>query len=53
MIAALDSIHSDKPGVLKGTENDKHAYSDPKTQIYVSFFIFDEWNRPKKLRIIN
>ena len=40
MIAALDSTHSDRPGVLKGTENDKHEYSDPKTQIYARFMCF-------------
>lgn len=40
MIAALDGMHSDGPGVLKGTENDKHEYSDPKTQIYARFMCY-------------
>jgi hypothetical protein len=46
MIAALDSMHFDRPGVRKGTESGKHVYSDPKTQIYARFrcyiFIFGE-----------
>jgi len=33
-IAALDSMHSDRPGVRKGAENGKHVHSDPKMQIY-------------------
>jgi len=37
MIAALDNTHSDRPRVRKGTENGKHEYADPKTQIYARF----------------
>lgn len=40
MMAALDSMHSDRPGVRKGTDNGKHVYSDPKTQIYARFNFF-------------